>query len=85
MVRILLCFARQYQHCHQRIKKHLLQQVNLLVLEQLNPEQVEVEIRWSFPKHDGRESELDEMWSYVTKKKTNVGYGMPLIIIVVKF
>jgi insertion element IS1 protein InsB len=43
----------------------------LLVLEQLNPSQVEVEIRLAeVPlKHDGPESELDEMWSYVTKKE----------------
>ena len=52
-------------------KEHLLQQVNLLVLEQLNPEQVEVEIRLAevLPKYNGPESELDEMWSYVTKKE----------------
>lgn len=49
----------------------MLQPVNLLVLEQLNPSQVEVEIRLAeVPlKHDGPESELDEMWSYVTKKE----------------
>jgi len=43
----------------------------LLVLEQLNRSQVEVEIRLAeVPlKHDGPESELDEMWSYVTKKE----------------
>ena len=43
----------------------------MLVLEQLNPEQVEVEIRLAEvpPKHDWPESELDKMWSYVTKKE----------------
>ena len=40
-------------------------------LEQLNPEQIEVEIRLAeVPQNQDRlESELDEMWSYVAKKE----------------
>ena len=44
--------------------------MNLAVLEQLNPEEVEVEIQLVEPSQatDGTESEIDEMWSYVGKK-----------------
>ena len=44
--------------------------VNLPVLKQLNPEQVEVEILLAplDEKPYSLESELDEMWSYVAKK-----------------
>lgn len=44
--------------------------MNPYVLQQLNPEQVEVDIcRVEQPeKTEGPESELDEMWSYVGKK-----------------
>jgi len=44
--------------------------VNLRVLKQLNPEQIEVEIILAplDEKPHGIESELDEMWSYVAKK-----------------
>lgn len=44
--------------------------MNLAVLEQLNPETVKVEMRLvELPEEWGeRESELDEIWSYVGKK-----------------
>jgi hypothetical protein len=44
--------------------------VNLEALKQLNPKQVEVDIRLvQVPEEAGvPESELDEMWSYVGKK-----------------
>lgn len=44
--------------------------MNLAVLEQLNPEEIEVEIQLVEPSQatDGTESEIDEMWSYVGKK-----------------
>jgi len=44
--------------------------VNLLLLKQLNPEQVQVEIRLApcDEKANRAESEMDEMWSYVAKK-----------------
>jgi len=44
-----------------------------LVLKQLNPEQAEVEICLAVPTEafDGLESELDEMWSYVSKKSNH--------------
>jgi len=47
--------------------------VNLAVLKQLNPEQAEVEICLAVPTEafDGLESELDEMWSYVSKKSNH--------------
>ncbi len=43
----------------------------MLFLEQLNPSQIEVEIRLTevHKKQDRLESELDEMWSYVAKKE----------------
>jgi len=43
----------------------------LLFLEQLNPEDIEVEIRLAEVPHpqDRLESELDKMWSYVAKKE----------------
>ena len=42
-----------------------------MFLEQLNPEDIEVEIRLAEVPHpqDRLESELDEMWSYVAKKE----------------
>jgi len=54
-------------------------QIQPVVLKQLNPEQAEVEICLAVPTEafDGLESELDEMWSYVTKNLIIVGYGMP--------
>ena len=44
--------------------------MNLSVLKQLNPEEIEVEIQLVKPSQaaDGTESEIDEMWSYVGKK-----------------
>jgi len=44
--------------------------VNLSVLEQLNPEEIEVEIQLVERSQaaDETESEIDEMWSYVGKK-----------------
>jgi insertion element IS1 protein InsB len=44
--------------------------VNQAVLQQLNPEQVEVDICLVelLKEEEGTESELDEMWSYVGKK-----------------
>jgi len=65
-------------------KEHLFQQVNLLVLEQLNPEQVEVEIRLAeVPQSDGPESELDEMDMY--KKENQRWLWHAIEHIVVKF
>ncbi|WP_371934116.1 IS1 family transposase [Chroococcidiopsis sp. CCNUC1] len=64
--------ACEYQHCHQGIKKkrQQLQQVNLSVLKQLNSEIVTVNI--CLVKLDEaeskRESELDEMWSFIGNK-----------------
>ena len=51
------------------------------VLAFLNPGQVEVEI-WRADELEvrrGLSSELDEMWSYVARKRILVGYGTPLI------
>jgi insertion element IS1 protein InsB len=66
------CFARQSQYSYSGIKKKesQLQQVNLKILKQLNPEQVEIEIRLAEEPEEpgGFESQLDEMWSYVGKK-----------------
>jgi hypothetical protein len=57
---------------HSRIKKKesQIQPLNLAVLQQLNPEQAEVEICLAVATEvvNGYESELDEMWSYVGKK-----------------
>ncbi len=51
------------------------------MLETLKPEQVEIEIRLVEEEvEEGiEESELDEMWSYVSKKPIQGGFGMPLI------
>ncbi|MEP0750289.1 IS1-like element transposase [Trichocoleus sp. AS-A1] len=51
-------------------KEHTLQQVNLQGLKQLNPEKIKVDICLVQPPEalEGSESELDEMWSYVSKK-----------------
>lgn len=58
----------------------MLQSVNLLLLKQLNPEQVKVEIQLALldEKTNGLESELDEMWSYVSKKSNQrwLWYGI---------
>jgi hypothetical protein len=50
-------------------------------------EQIEVEICLAevLKEAEGPESELDEMWSYVGKKKILVGYGMPSTIKVEEF
>ena len=55
-------------------------------LEQLNPEQIEVEIRLAeVPQNQDRlESELDEMWSYVAKKENQRWLWHALLIIAVE-
>ncbi|WP_250121622.1 hypothetical protein [Chroococcidiopsis sp. CCMEE 29] len=56
-----------------------LKPVNQKLLEALKPEQVELEIRRVEQEAEEgiEESELDEMWSYVSKKPTSGGFGMP--------
>ncbi len=65
-------FTYQSQYSHSGIKKKepQLQQVNLQVLKQLNLEQIQVGIYLVHsPEQPNKlESELDEMWSYVSKK-----------------
>jgi hypothetical protein len=62
----------------------VIQQVNHAVLKRLPPEQVEVEIcrAEELDHRRGLTSELDEMWSYVARKQSRGGSGMPLIITV---
>ena len=67
----VLCMLSPALSSKNKKKEYLLQKVNLLVLEQLNPQQVKVKIClaevWS--EDDRAESKLDEMWNYVTKKE----------------
>jgi hypothetical protein len=44
--------------------------VNQAVLRLLNPEQVEVKIRWAdeLDQHRGLSSELDERWSFASRE-----------------
>ena len=51
-------------------KENQIQQVNLPLLKQLNPEKVAVKIQLFKPteNEDSRESQIDEMWSYVGRK-----------------
>ena len=64
---------------HIKSMEALLESVNRAVLETLSPNEIIVDIQ------KVEDAELDEMWSYVGSRKTNVGFGMPSITRLKKF